>query len=254
MTVYNILVEGKDDLIYIHRLIEIMRRDVGLPRISWKLLRSVRGENVTVLKKKFGNCYCEPQSGVLVALTATGGVYFDVGAEKSVNLFLHVKPENGETYDVDQIVGIFDADASCNVFGNLVNYGGVVARRLHLESIFSKTRIGRKFFLLPDDSRDKTLEDLVISMIRSEYKFAIEKNWPQYRDGLKQELVAKNLRYQNYTAKCSLSQFAAAVEETVAKDLYWVSALWDDLIWDWNCAELMPLKSFLHAAIPELFV
>ena len=232
MSVYNILVEGKDDLIYIRRLIEVVRCDTGLPSLTWKLLKSTRGDNVTVLKKKFGNCYCEIRPDVIVAVTATGGVYFDAGAEKSVNLFLHVKPENGETYDVDQIVGIFDADAPRNVFGNPVNYGGVPARRQQLERIFASTGIGRKFFLLPNDSQDKTLEDLAISMIRPEYKFAIEEHWPRYRGDLKNELEARNLRYLNYTAKCCLSQFAAAVEESVAKDLYWVSALWDDTIWD----------------------
>lgn len=254
MAVYNILVEGKDDLIFVRRLIEVMRREVGLSDLTWKLLRSTRGENVTILSKKFGNCFCEPRDGVIVALTSTGGVYFDATAEKNVHLFLHVKPENGETYLVEQIVGIFDADAPQNVFGNPVNFGGESCRRSHLERIFSKTRIGRKFFLLPDDSHDQTLEDLVLSMVRTEYKFVIEKNWPQYREDLKKELFVRNLRYQEYTSKCSLSQFSAAVERSVAKDLYWVSALWEDSIWDWNCVELSPLKSFLNTAIPELFI
>lgn len=253
MSVCNILVEGKDDLIFLRRLIEVMRRDARLPDLPWKLLRSTRGENVTILNKKFGNFFCEPRDGVIVVLTSTGGVYFDAAAEKNVDLFLHVKPESGETYLVEQIVGVFDADAPYNVFGNPVNFGGVSCRRSHLERIFSRTGIGRKFFLLPDDSHDKTLEDLVLSMVRAEYKFALEKNWPQYREGLKKELLAKKLRYLEYTSKCSLSQFSAAVEKSVAKDLYWVSALWEDSIWDWDCTELLPLKSFLHAAVPELF-
>lgn len=49
------------------------------------------------------------------------------------------------------------------------------------------------------------------------------------------------------------SQFAAAYDLSVAKDLYWLSALWNDAIFDWTIPEIEQLVQFPKGAVPPLF-
>lgn len=247
MSVTNILVEGKDDIAFLSRLIDVMRAECGLPPLRWRLVNRENKVIVNGAKKLwFGDETTEIGTDC-VAITETGGVYQRPGPS-----LLSVKTPTPRK--VDQIIAFFDADAPVNFLGNPVEAGGLSRRREYVEKLYSGLPVGRKFFLFPTDSKDGTLEDLVISMIDPEIKFVIDRNWASYRQSVRLDLKGVNRSYLEYSAKCALSQFATVFDEDVAKDLYWVAALWnEDRLWNWQSVTLQPLKAFLHINVPVLF-
>lgn len=247
MSVTNILVEGKDDIVFLRRLIEVMRSEKGLVDLRWRLVS--RENKVTVggtRKRIFGDSFAKIGNDV-VAITETCGIYQKPGPD-----LLSIKtPEDKK---VDQIHGFFDADAPQNFLGHDVASGGLPERCPYIERLYSSLPIGRKFFFFPDDKRNGTLEDLVISLIRPEIKFVIDREWPEYRKRVSDGVKQAGRTYLNYSAKCALSQFTTIFDEDVAKDLYWVAALWNDSIWNWAASEIMPLRQYIAVNMPILFV
>ena len=149
---------------------------------------------------------------------------------------------------------IFDADAPTNFLGNLVTYGGFRARDSYVRQKMSASGKAFEVFLLADNVSDTTLEDLVANMIEPKYQFLVRNNWVDYRKGVLTDLMSNTGEQAlGYSKKCEVSQFATILDESVAKDLYWISALWNDRIWDWNASCLRPLKSFIRARVPVLF-
>ena len=239
MPVTHILVEGKDDLVFIRRLIEIMRAD--LPRLEWKLL-SPGQDTITLGSGKFGNCFTTV-GGAVIALSEVKGF-----ARDPFPFSRYVKADND--YQVNQLVVLFDAD-----WPQTSDFGGFGQRLEYLaHNRFSKISIGKKFFLFPNNKNDGTLENLAIAMIRPAIDFVISKNWREYRDGLKRQLTKLSEPYLDDTAKCRMSQFCTVFDAETAKDLYWIAALWNEKVWDWNAVALNPLKQFLQTSIPQLFL
>lgn len=245
MSVMNVLVEGKDDIAFFLRLVEVMRAERGLADLRWRLVS--RENKMTIggtRKRTFGDSFVTVGPDV-VAITETCGVYQKPGPD-----LLSIKtPEDKK---VDQICGFFDADAPQNFLGHDVKSGGLRERRPYVEGLYSSLSIGRKFFFFPDDGRNGTLEDLVISLIRPEIRFVIDREWPEYRKRVSDGVKQAGRAYLNYSAKCALSQFATIFDEDVAKDLYWVAALWNDSIWDWSASAIMPLRRYVAANLPVL--
>lgn len=239
MPVTHILVEGKDDLVFIRRLIDIMRAD--LPVLEWKLLPPGR-DTITIGSGKFGNCFTTV-GGAVIALSEVKGFARDPSPFSR-----YVKADHD--YQVNQLVVLFDADLP-----QVSDFGGFRQRLEYLvNNRFSKISIGKKFFLFPDNKTDGTLENLAIAMIRPTIDFVIHKNWREYRDGLKSQLTKLSEPYLDDTVKCGLSQFCTVFDAETAKDLYWIAALWNENIWDWNAVALNPLKQFLQTNIPQLFL
>ncbi len=244
MSVVKILVEGKDDIVFLCRIIDLMRGSIG--PVKWQVVS--RDNKVTVRDKWFGNCYAELGSGV-IAIEELRGVYVNRALPPSLTL---VKTATKEL-KVDQIVGIFDADSKTNFLGHKVPYGGLPQRRSYIERAFSSIGIGKKFFFVPNDSQDKTMEDLMLAIIKPMFRFIVDDRWPQYRADVKNALRAKGIPSLDYGPKCTISQFSSIIDENVAKDLYWIDALFNDEIWDWDSVELIPLKEFLRDSVPSLF-
>lgn len=246
MSVTNILVEGKDDIVFVLRLIEVMRGELDLPPLKWRLVNRENKVTIGGTKKR---CFGDATVTVgddCVAITETGGVYQKPGPE-----FLVLKMP--EPKKVDQFVCLFDADAPTNFLGNHIEAGGLPERREYVEKLYSAVSVGRKYFFFPDDTYNGTLEDLVISLIRPELKFVIDKNWPAYRHTIRDNLTNIQRTYLDYSSKCALSQFATVFDADVAKDLYWVAALWNDEMWDWQNQSIQPLRMFLKSNVPCLF-
>ena len=245
MAVVNILVEGKDDIVFCRRLVEVMRSERGLADLPWQLVN--RENKVTVggtKKRVFGDSFVEIGDDI-VAITETCGVYQKPGPD-----LLSVKTPRDRR--VDQIFGFFDADAPQNFLGHDVKEGGLPERRLYIEKLYSGLPVGRKFFFFPDDRQNGTLEDLAIAMIRPEIKFVIDREWPEYRKRVTDGVRDLGREYLNYSSKCALSQFSTVFDEDVAKDLYWVAALWNDSIWDWTASAILPLRQYIVANLPML--
>ena len=238
MAVTHILVEGKDDLVFIRRLIDVMRD--GMPSLEWKLLPPGR-DTLTLRSGKFGNCYTIVGQDI-IALSEVKGFTRDPAPFSR-----YVKADRD--YRVDQLVVLYDADLPGES-----NFGGFAQRLEYLtRNRFSHISIGKKFFLFPDHMHNGTLEQLAIEMIRSSIGFVISENWREYRDGLKRRLEAISETYLDDTIKCRLSQFCTVFDAETAKDLYWLAALWNENIWNWNATAINPLKDFLRTNIPDLF-
>lgn len=246
MAVTNILVEGKDDIVFVSRLIDVMRGELGLSALKWRL---VSQENKITINGSKKRCFGDAAVSVgedCVAITETGGVYQPPGPE-----LLVVKAP--EPKKVDLLVCLFDADAPTNFLGNSVKFGGLPDRREYVEKLYSRVSVGRRYFFFPDDSHNGTLEDLVIATIRPELKFVIDRSWPEYRKQVRADLANIQHSYLEYSSKCALSQFSTVFDVAVAKDLYWVAALWNDDMWDWQAVSLFPVKEFLRTNVPSLF-
>jgi len=243
MSVYKIVVEGKDDIVFLLRLIAIMRR--GETNLKWQ---GIQVDNkVDIRGSRFGNCYVELKNDI-VAIEELRGVYI---GEMSPSLRI-VKTKNRELR-VDHLIGIFDADSETNFLGHNVNHGGLPNRREYIEQRFSSWAVKKKFFFMPDDNKNGVMEDLMLNAIRPEFRFIIEDNWPAYRREVRGVLATKGIRSLGYSAKCTLSQFSAILDEGVAKDLYWLDSLFNDNLWDWENKALQPLKAFLRLVVPCLF-
>ena len=257
MGVVNILVEGKDDLIFIRRLIEVMRSALGLPMLNWGLVN----QNEKVLletcvgKKKFGNCVVQ-NAGDVIGITETRGVYGCNGnaAVPSFNPAVTTLKIGGKTHKVDRFFGIFDADAPTNFLGNPVPHGGLSARKSYLNGMLSRLPGRHSLFLFKDNASDTGLEDLAVGLLAGPYDQILPQHWPQYRAGLKGAFAANQVPYLNYSRKCEIAQLATAIDQDTAKDLYWLSALWDPNMWNWNAAVIAPLKAQLKSVVPALFV
>jgi len=227
MAVVNILVEGKDDIVFLCRLIEVMRQEQGLSPLVWTIPNLDR-KVILNGKRRFGDCFVRI-GGDVIAITETGGF-----AKKPSPAWKMVKTAQREDVRVTQYLILFDADAPRNFLGNEQDFGGVSARRDFLQRLYSESGIGFKTFLFPDDVHDGAMEDLAIAIIRPDVRFVIDGNWPEFRASVKSSCEAKGKEYLNYSAKCALSQFATVFDDDVAKDLYWVAALWNDDLWDWQ--------------------
>ena len=243
MSVYKIVVEGKDDIVFLRRLIDVIRGDET--SLKWQGIQV--HNKVDIRGTRFGNSYVELKND-LVAIEELRGVYI---GEMSPSLKL-VKTKNRELR-VDRLVGIFDADSETNFLGHKVNHGGLPNRREYIEQRFSSWAVKKKFFFMPDDDKNGAMEDLMLNVIRPEYRFIIENNWPAYRHEVKGALARKGIRSLGYGAKCTLSQFSAILDEEVAKDLYWLDSLFNDNLWDWDSEALQPLRAFLILEVPCLF-
>ena len=246
MSVVNILVEGKDDIVFVSRLIEVIRGESKLPLLKWRLVNRENKITINGVKKRWFGDATVSVGDDCVAITETGGVYQKPGPE----LLVVKMPEPKK---VDQLVCLFDADAPTNFLGNHVEAGGLPERREYIEKLYSAVSVGRKYFFFPNDAHNGTLEDLVISMIRPEIKFVIDRNWPMYRQTIRSDLENIQRTYLDYSSKCALSQFATVFDLDVAKDLYWVAALWNDKMWNWQAKSLWPLIEFLKSNLPCLF-
>lgn len=252
MKVYNILVEGMDDLVFVRRLIEVMRNERSLEHLKWEFCSGAR--TLTLDKRKFGSAWTMAGNGDVVAVMETSGVYLPVDLDKLVPSVKRIKAEDGDAdWSVDALACIFDADAPKTDFGREVNYGGFAARSLYVPKRLSSWGVSKKYFYFPDNASDGSLEDLAKTMIKEPYRFAIEREWPNYRSSLKAKSLSANLPYYPSSSKCDLSQFAAAYDLSVAKDQYWISSLWNDNIWDWNVSNVSQLKDFILGAVPSLF-
>lgn len=257
MAVVNILVEGKDDLIFVRRLIEVMRTAAKLAPLKWSLAN--QNEKVTLKtcngEMEFGNCVVQ-NGGDVIGITETRGVY---GCKKNAsvpnfNPAVTTLKLGGKTYKVGQFVGIFDADAPKNFLGNAVPYGGFTARKTYLNGMLSRLPGKHSLFLLKDNGSDTCLEELAVDILAAPYNHILPKRWPSYRAGLKGDFVANHVPYLDYSRKCEIAQFATAVDQEVAKDLYWLAALWNPNMWDWNATALTPLKTHLKSMAPALFM
>lgn len=246
-----ILVEGKDDIAFMRRLVDKERQSVGLLPLQWRLL----SENDKVIindSEWVGNCVASLPTQI-VAIMEVKGIY-------KIDKALDMEPVYGlisvgkKEYPVNKYVCIFDADAPVNFLGNKVNYGGVSARRKYVHGKLSSSGKAFDVFLLSDNASDTTLEDLVSKMIDPKYQFLVQQNWVDYRRKVATDLLAHTGEHAlGYSPKCEVSQFATILDVAVAKDIYWIPALWNDKLWDWNASCLQPLKSFLRAKIPALF-
>jgi len=238
MAVTHILVEGKDDLVFIRRLIDVMR--AGLTPLDWKLLPPGR-DTLTLVSGKFGNCYTSVSNEV-IAISETKGFARDPRPYAK-----YIKAD--ADLQVSRLLVLFDADTDSGA-----DFGGYSNRLHYLQSDrYAQISIGKKFFLFPDDQNDGALEDLAIGMIRDDLDFVIKENWREFRDQLKRQLLAQEKTYYDDTAKCRLSQFCSVVDKETSKDLYWLSALWNENVWNWSADILRPVKSFLQTELPCLF-
>ena len=243
MSVYKIVVEGKDDIVFLLRLITIMRGDET--NLKWQ---GIQVDNkVDIRGSRFGNSYVELKNDI-VAIEELRGVYI---GEMPPSLKI-VKTKNRELR-IDHLIGIFDADSETNFLGHKVNHGGLPNRREYIERRFSSWTVKKKFFFMPDDDKNGAMEDLMLNAIRPEFRFIVEDYWPAYRRGVKGVLTREGIRSLGYSAKCTLSQFSAILDEDVAKDLYWLDSLFNDNLWDWDNKALQPLRSFLRLEVPCLF-
>lgn len=246
-----ILVEGKDDIAFVRRLVDKERQSAGLSSLHWMLLN----ENDKVIindSEWIGNCVVSLPTQI-VAIMEVKGIY-------KIDKALDMEPVYGlisigkKEYQVNKYVCIFDADSPVNFLGNQVNYGGVSARRKYVHGKMSASGRAFDIFLLSDNASDTTLEDLVSNMINSKYQFLVQHNWVDYRHKAAGDLYKRTGEQAlGYSKKCELSQFTAILDVPVAKDLYWISALWNDKIWDWNAPCLQPLKMFIKAKVSDLF-
>lgn len=243
MAVFKIVVEGKDDIVFVSRLVESMR---GSGPLRWKGVD--KNNKVAVDGRLFGNGYVDDGRDV-VAIEELRGVYIGERPNPSLKI---VKTGNREM-KVDHIVGIFDADDAKNFLGHDVEYGGLPARREYIEKKFSSLPASKRFFFMPDDRTNGTMEDLAMAIVKPEFKFIVEKSWPSYRESVRNALAKIGRNALNYSSKCTMSQFSAILDENVARDLYWIDSLFNDMLWDWNADALLPLKEFLRTAIPCLF-
>jgi len=246
-----ILVEGKDDIAFVRRLVDKERQNAGLGSLRWKVLNE--NDKVIIGSSEWvGNCAVTFPTQV-VAIMEVRGIY-------KIEKALDIEPIYGlvsignKEYPVEKYVCIFDADALTNFLGNSVPYGGFNARDSYVRQKMSASGKAFDVFLLADNASDTTLEDLVANMIDSKYQFLVRRNWVDYRVGVATDLMGNTGELAlGYSKKCEVSQFAAILDKSVAKDLYWISALWNDRIWDWNASCLNPLKSFIRAQVPVLF-
>lgn len=257
MAVVNVLVEGKDDLIFVRRLIDVMRIAAGLVPLKWSLVN--QNEKVTLKtcqgEMEFGNCVVQ-NGGDVIGITETRGVY---GCKKNAsvpnfNPAVTTLKLGGKTYKVGQFLGIFDADAPMNFLGNPVPYGGFTARKAYLNGMLSRLSGKHSLFLLKDNGSDTCLEELAVDILAAPYNHILPKHWPSYRASLKADFMANHVSYLDYSRKCEIAQLATAIDQEVAKDLYWLAALWNLNMWDWNATALTPLKAYLKSNIPALFV
>lgn len=257
MAVVNILVEGKDDLIFVRRLVEVMRTAAKLAPLKWSLAN--QNEKVTLKtcngEMEFGNCVVQ-NGGDVIGITETRGVY---GCKKNAsvptfNPAVTILKHGGKTYKVGQFLGIFDADAPMNFLGNPVPYGGFTARKAYLNGMLSRLSGKHSLFLLKDNGSDTCLEELAVDILAAPYNHILPKHWPSYRAGLKGDFAANHVPYWDYSRKCEIAQFATAVDQEVAKDLYWLAALWNPNMWNWGAAALAPLTAHLKSNVPSLFV
>lgn len=246
MGAVNVLVEGKDDIVFLCRLIEVMRQEQGLEPIDWTIPNPDR-KVILNSRKRFGDCFVRIGEEV-VAITETGGF-----AKKPSPAWRLIKTAQREDVRVTQYLILFDADAPRNFLGNDQDFGGVSVRRDYLQSLYSGCGIGFKTFLFPDDAHDGAMEDLAISIIRPDVRFVIDSKWPEFRANVRISCEAAGKSYLDFSAKCALSQFATVFDLDVAKDLYWVAALWNDEIWNWRSSALFPIKNFLRTNLPVLF-
>ena len=163
-----ILVEGKDDIAFVRRLVDKERQSAGLSSLHWMLLN----ENDKVIindSEWIGNCVVSLPTQI-VAIMEVKGIY-------KIDKALDMEPVYGlisigkKEYQVNKYVCIFDADSPVNFLGNQVNYGGVSARRKYVHGKMSASGRAFDIFLLSDNASDTTLEDLVSNMINSKYQF-----------------------------------------------------------------------------------
>lgn len=246
-----ILVEGKDDIAFVRRLVDKERQNAGLDSLSWKVL-NVNDKVIISDSEWVGNCAVSLPTQI-VAIMEVRGIY-------KIEKALEMEPVyglvsfRGKDYPVDKYVCVFDADAPTNFLGNPVPHGGFQLRRSYVHGKMSASGKAFDIFLLADNASDTTLEDLVSHMIAPKYQFLVQQNWVDYRRKAATDLLAKTGEQAlGYSPKCEVSQFATILDAAVAKDIYWIPALWDDKLWDWNAPCLKPLKSFLRAKIPALF-
>lgn len=252
MSVYNILVEGMDDLVFMRRLIEVARSDIRLPALKWTFMPQSR--TLTLDKRKFGNAHVKFPNGDIVVLMGRNGVYFPEDLDQAKPAIKRLKLEDeAEDIDVTNLVGIFDADTSATFYGKTLPHGGYSARKGYIERVFASWGVSKRFYYFPNNGADGSLEDLAKKMVRDSYRFALDKAWPSYRRELRASSKKCGLQYYDSSAKCDIAQFAAAYDLSVAKDLYWLSALWNDAIFDWTIPEIAQLVQFLKGAVPPLF-
>lgn len=245
MSAISIVVEGKDDIVFVRRLIEVFRAQSGKAPLEWKLFNTV--EKITIDAGVFGNCYCE-SNGVTSAIFENKGAYGDINpAAKVFNL-------GKKSFKVTDIICLYDADAPTNFLGNTVNHGGFSARNLYLSRKLSSLSCGHKHFLFPDNQSDGTLEDLALSIMKPSIGSTFNPHWSAFRANVQIALSQSDFGVYPYSAKCSISQCASVLDTECAKDLYWVAALWNDGLWDWTSSKLTPIKNFLQTVAPSLFV
>lgn len=246
MAVVNILVEGKDDIVFLCRLLEVMRAERGLEALDWIIPNKER-KVILGKRQRFGDSYVRVGKDV-IAITETGGF-----SKPPSPGWRFVKTGKQEDFRVSQYLIMFDADSQENFLGNVQDYGGYETRKKYVEGLYSNCGVSYKTFLFPNNSNDGAMEDLVRLIIKPDYRFVIDSMWPAFRDEVENECREKQMKYFDYSSKCALSQFASIFNANVAKDLYWVAALWDESIWDWQSQVLRPIKEFLTTNLPMLF-
>lgn len=244
MSVASVIVEGKDDIVFLRRLIEVIRQQNGKGPLEWKLLNAF--EKITIGAGVFGNCVCQ-NGGDTIAIFENRGVYQDVSpAALVLNL-------GKKSLKVTDVICLFDADAPTNFLGHPVNFGGFANRDAYVARKLSSLRCGHRHFLFPDNHSDGALEDLVFAIMTPVARSAFNPLWTSFRNGLQATMTGVGLQTFGYSPKGTVSQYASVLDEECAKDLYWVAALWNNAIWDWTSSALMPLTAFLQTAIPSAF-
>ncbi len=251
MTATCILVEGKDDIAFVRRLVDKERQNAGCLPLKWQVLNE--NDKVIINDSEWvGNCAVSLPTQV-VAIMEVRGIY---KIEKALDMepVYSLVSFRGKDYPVDKYVCIFDSDAPTNFLGNPVPYGGFGRRHSYVHGKMSASGKAFDIFLLADNVSDTTLEDLVSKMIDPKYQFLVRQNWVDYRKKVATDLLTTTGEQAlGYSKKCEVSQFATILDVPVAKDIYWIPALWNDKLWDWNAPCLQPIKSFLRAKIPALF-